>query len=51
MICSSPDLAAPFIAPSSEVELGSTFSLAGEIGMVSRGTCESALRSPFSAMV
>lgn len=40
--CSSPDFAAPLrvVAPLSAVMLGSTFSFAGEIGMVSRGTGE-----------
>ena len=36
MTCSSPDFAAPF----SEVIFGSTFSLAGEMGIVSSGTGE-----------
>lgn len=42
MTCSSPDFAAllPEMAPSFEVIFGSTFSFAGEIGMVSRGTGE-----------
>ena len=42
MTCSSPNLAVPLLvgAPSSEAMLGSTFSFAGEIGMVSSGTGE-----------
>ena len=42
MTCSSPDFAAPLrvVAPLSAVMFGSTFSFAGEIGMVSRGTGE-----------
>lgn len=41
MTCSSPDFAAPLVAPApSEVMFGSVFSLSGEIGMVSSGTGE-----------
>ena len=42
MTCSSPNFAAPLraVAPLSAVMFGSTFSFAGEIGMVSRGTGE-----------
>lgn len=42
MTCSSPDFAAPLraLAPLSAVMFGSTFSFAGDIGMVSRGTGE-----------
>ena len=45
-MASSPDLAVPLVAleSSSDDMLGSAFSLAGEIGMVSRGTCELELR-------
>ena len=42
MTCSSPDFAVPLLwmVPSCEFIFGSTFSFAGEIGMVSRGTGE-----------
>lgn len=42
MTCSSPDFAAPLpaVASLSAVMFGLTFSLAGEMGMVSRGTGE-----------
>lgn len=41
-MASSPDLAVPLVALESSPDdmLGLAFSLAGEIGMVSRGTCE-----------
>ena len=41
-MASSPDLAVPLVACASSPDdmLGSAFSLAGEMGMVSRGTCE-----------
>lgn len=46
MICSSPDLVAPLpaFAPSTESAFGSSFSFAGEIGIVSSGTGELGLR-------
>ena len=50
VICSSPDLAAPFALPS-KPESGLAFSSAGEMGIVSRGTGESGLCSVISAMV
>ena len=42
MIVSSPDLAVPLVTKVSSLDdmLGLVFSLAGEMGMVSRGTCE-----------
>ena len=51
MIVSSPDLDVAFVTRVSPLDdmLGSTFSLAGEIGMVSRGTCELGL-SVFGAV-